>query len=55
MDKIFVLKVEKDFSFILKKKTSKMAVEIFIKVDKSKVPAYQAFADDRGDEVSISK
>ena len=32
-----------------------MAVEIFIKVDKSKVPEYQTFADDRGDEVSISK
>ena len=30
-----------------------MAVEIFIKVDKSKVPAYQTFAGDRGDEVSI--
>ena len=32
-----------------------MAVEIFIKVDKSKVPAYQTFADDHGDEISISK
>ena len=32
-----------------------MAVEIFIKVDKSKVPAYQTFADNRGDEISISK
>ena len=55
MDKFFILKLKKDFSFILNKKTSKMEVEIFIKVDKSKVPAYQTFADDRGDEISIFK
>ena len=35
--------------------TSKMAVEIFINVDKSKFSAYQTFADNRGDEISISK
>ena len=32
-----------------------MAVEIFINVDKSKFSAYQTFADNRGDEISISK
>ena len=32
-----------------------MEVEIYIKVDESKVAAYQKLAEDLGDEISITK